>query len=386
MLTLTDEDIINYWIRDYAQHDENGNVITSNVTFTITLDDKLVEGGIIIVTPKLLSQSNNTETGDTAGEYVNGTPYKLITNEDGVVHKTLPCGEYSIHAEYNSNQQFSYDLDLVKFVSQTENVFISLNRCNNKTLLDKDCKYFLHDPYMTPNNYDLYFNYSQIPVNNIIEPPSELHKRLQRTLPLTKILHLNLETGEEPEYNTVHLHTRCKITYNTLNDDKITFRIDGIWNEDLLMDKVEQARKTDYQNYLTSIPSLAETMYNEWYEEIEEQALLQYSEYLEVDPSTELSYDDFLEPLLLTNSIESIEEKLRKVTFEEFIKQKNWGTNTYKKPITVYMVRVGNEGVNIATLVLNNDNNYQAYTNPLPSMDGDTMIKYKLKYTINSDN
>ena len=32
-------------------------------------------------------------------------------------------------------------------------------------MVNKHCKHFRHEPYMTPNNYDLYFDPEQIPVN-----------------------------------------------------------------------------------------------------------------------------------------------------------------------------------------------------------------------------
>lgn len=382
-----EDETIDFWKDTEDENITDDDAIpTSNVKFTITLDTNLVDGAIIILTPQTLTLTTDETTGETIQTYVDGNSYKLITNNKGTIVKTVPRGEYKIHAEYTDNQQYTYDLELIKFASQEENVNISLYRCDNETVLEKNCKYFLHEPYMTPNNYDLYFNHSQIPVNNIIESPSELHKRLQRTLPLTKLLHLNLEVGDEPEYNTLHLHTRCKLSYGSLNSDKITFKITGVWNEDLLMEKVKEAHQNDYQQFLQNIPSLANTLYNEWYDEIEELATTEYGEYLAVDPETSLELEDFL-LRYDTKTLEDFEEELRNTSFEDFVKDKNWGTDSFKIPITVYMVRVDNEEENVETLVLDNSNNYELYTTPLPSLTEDgVMIKYKLKYTITNAN
>lgn len=78
-------------------------------------------------------------------------------------------------------------------------------------LIENNCKLFRRDPYWTPNNYDLYFDYNNIPVNIKVEKAFDLVRRLQRTMPLTKIIHLNMETETIPRSNGVSLHTNVKI-------------------------------------------------------------------------------------------------------------------------------------------------------------------------------
>ena len=87
-----------------------------------------------------------------------------------------------------------------------------LDECENKKTVTK-CKYFHHDPYMTPNNFDLYFNYTNIPSNIYVDGGHDLLKRLQKTLPLSKVLHLNLETKSSPQNNQINLYTYTRIRY-----------------------------------------------------------------------------------------------------------------------------------------------------------------------------
>lgn len=108
---------------------------------------------------------------------------------------------------------------------------VKLDDCQNQILTRKNCKYFHHDPYMTPNNFDLYYDPSKIPVNIIQDPPHELLLRLQKTLPLTDILHLNLEKEEAQYSNVVNLNTTVKLKFNTrdvlIYDSPLT--ITGMW-------------------------------------------------------------------------------------------------------------------------------------------------------------
>ena len=78
-----------------------------------------------------------------------------------------------------------------------------------------NCKLFHHDPYWTPNNYDLYFNYFDIPVNIGVEGSADLHYRLQKTLPLSKVLHLNLETKNVPQNNQINVCEKIKLKWTT---------------------------------------------------------------------------------------------------------------------------------------------------------------------------
>ena len=75
------------------------------------------------------------------------------------------------------------------------------------------CKYFLHEPYMNPNNYDLYFDYNSIPANIQPEKAHDLRNRLQKLMPLTKIIHLNMGNESLEESNNLHMHTRMNLHY-----------------------------------------------------------------------------------------------------------------------------------------------------------------------------
>ena len=60
--------------------------------------------------------------------------------------------------------------------------------------MTENCKYFRHEPDYTPNNFDIYMDYTGIPSNIPKENANDLKNRLQKTMPLTKKIHLNLET------------------------------------------------------------------------------------------------------------------------------------------------------------------------------------------------
>ena len=66
---------------------------------------------------------------------------------------------------------------------------------------------------MTPNNYDIYFDPEQIPVNIPRENVPNLTNRLQKLIPLSKKIHVNLTTNPETitESNTFTISTKMKI-------------------------------------------------------------------------------------------------------------------------------------------------------------------------------
>ena len=66
---------------------------------------------------------------------------------------------------------------------------------------NEECKYFHHEPYYTPNNYDLFFDYNNIPVNIPVEKAHDLRNRLQKLMPVTKIIHLNMGSETLKEDN-----------------------------------------------------------------------------------------------------------------------------------------------------------------------------------------
>ena len=74
-----------------------------------------------------------------------------------------------------------------------------------------NCKIIRHDPDWTPNNFDISFNPSQIPSNIKTESTDSLQKRLQKLLPATKRIHINLYTEELDENNDLKLHTSLRI-------------------------------------------------------------------------------------------------------------------------------------------------------------------------------
>lgn len=94
------------------------------------------------------------------------------------------------------------------------------DECGNKLRLFK-CKYFHNDPNMTPNNYDLYLDYNSIPINIKLESKHDLYNQLKKYLPLSKRIHLNLETRSVPKNNIFNIDTRTRISYLKKGNDKI---------------------------------------------------------------------------------------------------------------------------------------------------------------------
>ena len=101
--------------------------------------------------------------------------------------------------------------------------------CNDYS---KGCKYFHHEPYYTPNNYDLFFDYNSVPVNIPVEKPHDLRNRLQKLMPLSQIIHLNMDNETFEEDNNIHLHTNLRMSYTT-NEEPLETRIKltGVWND-----------------------------------------------------------------------------------------------------------------------------------------------------------
>lgn len=76
------------------------------------------------------------------------------------------------------------------------------------------CKYARGKYNITPNDYDLTFDYNEIPSNIDMEYAINLSARLQNLMPLTKILHLNLDTKSTSDLELITLHSNAKITFN----------------------------------------------------------------------------------------------------------------------------------------------------------------------------
>lgn len=85
---------------------------------------------------------------------------------------------------------------------------------------DGPCKIIHHEPYYTPNNYDLYFDYDNIPANIKPIDAANLEKRLQKLMPLSKIIHVNMNSNELEKINHLNIHTSLSI-YEKINDSKV---------------------------------------------------------------------------------------------------------------------------------------------------------------------
>lgn len=75
-----------------------------------------------------------------------------------------------------------------------------------------ECKKFHQEPYFTPNNYDIYFDQNNIPSNIKPEPAASLQKRLQKLVPATKYIHLNMDS--EVLNQTSHILISSKLRIN----------------------------------------------------------------------------------------------------------------------------------------------------------------------------
>lgn len=80
-----------------------------------------------------------------------------------------------------------------------------------------NCKIIRHEPDWTPNNYDITFNPSQIPSNIKTESSDSLQKRLQKLMPLSTRIHVNLDTGELSENNDFKIHSNLRINGKDVN-------------------------------------------------------------------------------------------------------------------------------------------------------------------------
>ena len=78
-------------------------------------------------------------------------------------------------------------------------------------MVNKHCKHFWHEPYMTPNNYDIYFDVRKIPSNIRLENGYNLERRLNKLMPLTRRVHLNFDSKTVPADNNIRVFTSLKI-------------------------------------------------------------------------------------------------------------------------------------------------------------------------------
>lgn len=77
-----------------------------------------------------------------------------------------------------------------------------------------EMRIFRDEKTMNPSNFDIYLNINEIPVNIETENLSELKHRLQKLMPLSKTVHLNLTDGitrKLDKENTFNLKSSLKI-------------------------------------------------------------------------------------------------------------------------------------------------------------------------------
>ncbi|MBQ2832896.1 hypothetical protein [Methanobrevibacter sp.] len=85
-------------------------------------------------------------------------------------------------------------------------------------MVNEDFKRFHHEPYMNPNNYDLYFNPEEVPSNIRVENGRNLEKRLNKLISPTQFVHLNIDSATLPADNNVVLYGEMLV-----NGKKVSF-------------------------------------------------------------------------------------------------------------------------------------------------------------------
>lgn len=77
--------------------------------------------------------------------------------------------------------------------------------------MDTNCKKLCDEAFMNPNNYDLIFDNTAIPVNIQTENSRSLEKRLQKLMPLGKIIHVDYSSGSTPANNGVNISPQLNL-------------------------------------------------------------------------------------------------------------------------------------------------------------------------------
>lgn len=75
-----------------------------------------------------------------------------------------------------------------------------------------NCKRFRSEPDWTPNNYDITFDPSTIPSNIQTETANNLQRRLEKLMPSSKRIHINIFTEDFTENNDIKLVGGLKIS------------------------------------------------------------------------------------------------------------------------------------------------------------------------------
>ena len=84
-------------------------------------------------------------------------------------------------------------------------------------MVQKKCMYARSKYNYTPSDYDLIFDYTKIPTNIRMEDASNLSKRLQQYMPLSNVIHLNMNTDLKECSHTVQVYTSLKFNEITVN-------------------------------------------------------------------------------------------------------------------------------------------------------------------------
>ena len=82
-----------------------------------------------------------------------------------------------------------------------------------------DCRYMRTKYNYTPNDYDLYFERSDIPSNINYNGTIELAKIMRQYSPLSKKIHLNFKTYDKKSNVHVSLGTRLRV-----NEKEVDFK------------------------------------------------------------------------------------------------------------------------------------------------------------------
>ena len=79
-------------------------------------------------------------------------------------------------------------------------------------MADDTCKYMRSKHNWTPNDYELWFQHNNIPSNIIVEDVPNLSARLDKLTPLSKKVHIMLNTPNEEYNNTVNIVSDLSLT------------------------------------------------------------------------------------------------------------------------------------------------------------------------------
>ena len=86
--------------------------------------------------------------------------------------------------------------------------------------INDNCKYMRSKKNWTPNDYELWFQHNNIPSNINVEEVPNLSSRLDKLTPLSKKVHIMLNTSDEEYNNTINL-----VSDLTLTVDKTVKRV-----------------------------------------------------------------------------------------------------------------------------------------------------------------